>query len=76
VLDYRYTFAFLAPSGRATRASRLLLPIRRLLARLSPWLLARTLGGASLLAIALTPRAMEHRPGSAKTRLELTRRTP
>lgn len=57
VLDYRYTFAFLAPSGRATRASRLLLPIRRLLARLSPWLLAKTLGGASLLAIALTPRA-------------------
>ena len=54
VVDYEYTFGFLAPSGYATTLSKIALPFRYLLAKSSPWLLSRTLGGVSLLVIALT----------------------
>lgn len=54
VLDYEYTMAFDAPSGRTSGRSRAVVPLRRLLARISPWLLSKTLGGASLMVIALT----------------------
>lgn len=56
VVDYDYTFAFEAPSGRATLLNKLAYPLRWGLAQLSPWLLSKLLGGASLLVIALTPR--------------------
>lgn len=54
VLDYQYTMAFEAPSGRSSLASKAAIPLRRVLARISPWLLSKTLGGASLMVIALT----------------------
>ena len=52
VRDYTYTLNFLAPSGRATRRARLILPLRRALARISPWLLSKTFGGISLMVVA------------------------
>jgi SAM-dependent methyltransferase len=64
VLDYEYTMSFEAPSGRSSLLAKVLLPFRRLVARLSPWLLSKTLGGASLMVVALTPSGasrMEHR---------------
>jgi hypothetical protein len=63
VLDYEYTMSFDAPSGRASTASRALVPLRRLLGRISPWLLSKTLGGASLMVIALTPDGVRRRAG-------------
>jgi len=55
VLDYQYTMSFDAPSGQASLAARVLVPLRRMLGGISPWLLSKTLGGASLMVIALTP---------------------
>jgi SAM-dependent methyltransferase len=57
VVDYEYTFGFLAPSARTTVLSKVLLPLRYLLAKISPWALSKTLGGVSLSVIALTPLA-------------------
>lgn len=54
VLDYEYTMAFDAPSTKASSRSRLAAPLRRAVARVSPWLLSKTLGGASMMVIALT----------------------
>jgi SAM-dependent methyltransferase len=54
VLDYQYTMGFEAPSGRSSLASKAAIPLRRLIARISPWLLSKTLGGASLMVVALT----------------------
>jgi SAM-dependent methyltransferase len=54
VLDYEYTFAFQAPSGHRTFLSKLVYPARAVLARLSPYLLSRTLGGVSLMVVAAT----------------------
>lgn len=59
VVDYEYTFAFAAPSGRQTWLNRLVYPLRWALAHLSPWLLSKLLGGASLLVIALTPQGVQ-----------------
>ena len=56
VIDYEFTFGFLAPSGHSTLKSTLAVGPRWLLARLSPWLLSKSLGGASLMVIAATPR--------------------
>jgi SAM-dependent methyltransferase len=56
VLDYKYTYAFRAPSGKSTLLSRLFYPLRSLAASISPWLLSKTLGGASLMVVALTPQ--------------------
>ena len=61
VIDYEYTFAFQAPSGRLTLGSRVAFPFRWLLAKASPWLLSRTLGGTSLMVIANTPRGLGER---------------
>lgn len=60
VVDYRYTFGFLAPSGHRTVLSRALLPVRWFLGKLSPWLLSKTLGGVSLLVVALTIRGLNN----------------
>jgi SAM-dependent methyltransferase len=58
VVDYQYTFGFLAPSGHLSTLSKLALPFRYLLARISPWLLSKTLGGANLMVIAITPKGL------------------
>src|SRR5262249_51407849 len=58
-LDYKYTFGFSAPSGRKTLMQKIVYPLRRGLAILSPWLLAKTFGGASLMALAITARGVE-----------------
>ncbi len=55
IVAYRYTFSFLAPSGRRSLWAKLLFPARLLIAKVSPWILSKTLGGASLMVIALTP---------------------
>lgn len=55
VIDYRYTPCFLAPGSHLTYLEKLLYPIRALLCALSPWLLAKTLGGVSLMVLARTP---------------------
>ncbi len=59
VIDYEYTFAFLAPSRHSTLASKLIGPVRLLISKISPWLLAKTLGGASIVAVAATPRGLQ-----------------
>lgn len=56
VIHYGYSFEFLAPSGRSTLLSKLVHPARSILARVNPWVMSKTLGGASLLAIGLTSR--------------------
>jgi SAM-dependent methyltransferase len=58
VVEYDYAFQFLAPSGHRSLLSKAVLPLRYLLARLNPWLASKLLGGASLVAIALTPRGL------------------
>ena len=55
VIDYRYTFGFRAPSGHRSVLSKLAIPLRVLLSKVSPWLLSRTIGGASLMVVAVTP---------------------
>lgn len=62
VIDYSYTFSFQAPSWRRSLAAKAAYPLRALAARISPWLLSKTLGGASLMVLALTPRGLRARP--------------
>lgn len=52
VLDYDYTFAFQAPSGRATWKQKIAYPLRFLMASINPYLVASTIGGACLLVAA------------------------
>lgn len=59
VIDYKYTYSFQAPSGHSTVLSRLMYPLRALAARMSPWVLSKTLGGASLMVLAVTQRYFE-----------------
>jgi SAM-dependent methyltransferase len=54
VLDYDYTFGFLAPSGHRSLISKVVFPFRYLLSRANPWLLSKTIGGANLIVVALT----------------------
>ncbi len=54
VADYRYCLEFLSPSGHRSIRSKMMLPFRYLLARVSPWLLSKTLGGVSLIVAAFT----------------------
>jgi SAM-dependent methyltransferase len=58
VMDYEYTVGFLAPSGRSSALSKVVLPFRYLLFKISPWLLSKTIGGASLMVIAVTPSGL------------------
>lgn len=62
VLDYEYLFTFRAPEG-VTPLQRVLNLPRSLLATISPWLLSKTLGGTSLLVVALTPRGLRELRG-------------
>lgn len=64
VIDYQYTFGFMAPSGHKTLLQKIAFPLRLLLAKISPWFLSRTLGGASLMVIAMTPEALQNTPVS------------
>ena len=59
VVDYEYSFGFLAPSGHRSIISKILYPFRYLLAKISPWLLSKTLGGASLIVLAITPKGLK-----------------
>lgn len=59
VVDYEYTFGFFAPSGHSTIFSKIVFPLRYLLAKVSPWFLSRTIGGASLMVLAITPRGLQ-----------------
>ena len=52
IIAYDYTFGFLAPSGHASVLSKAIFPLRLLMSKASPWLLSKTLGGASLMVIA------------------------
>ncbi|RIK26940.1 MAG: hypothetical protein DCC55_39700 [Chloroflexi bacterium] len=61
VEDYSLTPVFRAPFGTETRSQRLLNPIRRVLYRISPYVLQRTLGGVSLMVLATNAYAF-HRP--------------
>jgi len=63
VVDYQYTFGFLAPSGHATLLSKIVFPFRYILAKISPWLLSVTIGGASVAVIALTPTGLHEWEG-------------
>lgn len=60
VVDYQYINNFIAPTGHISLTSKLIIPVRYALTKLSPWLLSRTLGGISLMVIAITPRGIEH----------------
>jgi 2-polyprenyl-3-methyl-5-hydroxy-6-metoxy-1,4-benzoquinol methylase len=58
VVDYEYTFGFFAPSGHSTMLSKIVFPLRYILAKISPWLLSKTFGGASLIVIAITSHGL------------------
>ena len=64
VVDYEYTLGFLAPSGHKSLLQKLVFPFRLVLAKISPWLLSKTIGGAGLLVIALTPRGLQEQRSS------------
>lgn len=53
IIAYDYTFGFLAPSGHVSVLSKAIFPLRLLMSKASPWLLSKTLGGASLMVIAV-----------------------
>lgn len=61
VVGYSYTFGFQAPSGHKGLIAMAAYPFRAILARMCPWLLSMTLGGASLMVVALTSRGMASR---------------
>ncbi len=54
IVDYAYTPVFRAPSGGDSRLARLARLPRAMLYAVSPWLLARTFGGCSLMILAET----------------------
>lgn len=58
VMDYEYTVGFLAPSGHSSTLSKVAIPFRYLLLKISPWLLSKTIGGVSLVVIAATPSGL------------------
>ena len=59
VVDYEYSFCFTAPSGHNSIFSKIIFPLRYLLAKISPWLLSKTLGGVSLFVLAITPKGLQ-----------------
>lgn len=64
VVDYEYTYGFHAPSGHPSILSRLAIPLKRVLAGISPWLLSKTLGGVSLQVLAITKNGLERKTAS------------
>jgi len=65
VITYEYTFGFIAPSGHRSLLAKIAYPIRLLMSRVSPWLMSKTVGGASLLVIALTPIGVRNKRWNA-----------
>jgi SAM-dependent methyltransferase len=63
VIDYRYTPQFRSCSGHKTALGKMAYLFRWALYSLSPWLVAKTVGGASLMVIAQTAsnRACRHK---------------
>lgn len=61
VLDYSYTPSFRSCSGRKTTLAKMVYCFRRIAFLISPWLVAKTLGGVSLMILARTPT---HRPAT------------
>lgn len=59
VVTYEYTFGFRAPSGHRSLLAKAVFPLRAFLSRISPWLLSKTVGGASLLVVARTPESIQ-----------------
>lgn len=55
IVAYDYTFGFRAPTGHGSIMSKIAYPLRLLLSKISPWLMSKTIGGASLMVIVLTP---------------------
>lgn len=55
VLDYEYVLGFREASERVSLQAKCVYPFRAVLAALSPWLLAKTLGGVSLMALCRVP---------------------
>ncbi len=58
LFDASYTLGFKAPSGRRSKGQKLMYPLRSGLSWISPWLLSVTLGGTSLMSLALTPEGL------------------
>ena len=54
IIAYDYTFNFRSPSGHRSIMSKIAYPLRLLLSKISPWLMSKTIGGASLMVVALT----------------------
>jgi SAM-dependent methyltransferase len=54
VIDYRYTPSFQSCSGHKTPLAKMAYPFRWILYSLSPWLVAKTVGGVSLMVVAQT----------------------
>jgi len=65
VITYEYTFGFRAPSGHRSLLSKIAFPVRLLASRISPWLLSKTVGGASLIVVALTPNGVRNNQWNA-----------
>lgn len=62
VIDYRYTPSFQSCSGHKTALGKMAYLFRWILYSLSPWLVAKTLGGVSLMVLAQTPSNKPFRP--------------
>ena len=58
IIDYEYTFSFLAPSGYSSFYAKILFPIRYLFAKISPWLMSKTIGGVSIMVLAVTDKGL------------------
>ena len=59
VVDYHYVDNFQAPTGHLSVLSKIDRPVRSLLFSINPWLSSVTLGGVSLMVIALTPKGRQ-----------------
>lgn len=56
IVEYRFSPAFRAPSGRRTRKQQFLNPFREIIYRMSPYLVSISLGGTSLMVLARSAR--------------------
>jgi hypothetical protein len=70
VVDYEYTLGFQAPTGSLTRRQRTLKPFRSAVARASPWVASRLLGGVSLMVLCATERGLSTVPSFADLGLD------
>ena len=59
VVDYGYSLSFLAPSGHHTILSKIIFPLRYLLAKIITWVLSKTLCGVSLILLVITPKGLK-----------------